>query len=108
NFRFPFQMARIGSIENLKRLGRINGRARNRSRCHPEFFRLRNVNHTVGRHGMIALSRKTFAAVESLRVNHAKRRVPTVADVNHAVANAGRGWSDRYLATTPFDFAGLE
>src|SRR5438445_13662858 len=38
NFRFPFQMPRIVSVEKLQSLSRLNIAARNRPRCADNFY----------------------------------------------------------------------
>src|SRR5438067_13931330 len=53
NFRFPFQMTRIRSVENLESLSRLSITARNRSRSGPNFFGRGYVKHTVRRDTLI-------------------------------------------------------
>src|SRR5437667_2863071 len=108
NFRFPFQMTRIGSVENLENLSRLSIAARNRSCCDPNLFRCRYVKHTVRCDAVIRRNWHTFAATQVALVDPTKRRVAAIADVNSAVADTGCGWAECDFASASLNFASLK
>src|SRR5438477_6232366 len=108
NFRFPFRMTRIGSVENLESFCRLSIAAGDRSRCDPNFLGRGYIKHTVRRNALIARSRHTFPAIQTALVDPTKRRVAAIADVNNAVADTGCSWAERDFASASLNFASLE
>ena len=108
NFRFPFQMTRIGSVENLESFCRFSIAARNRSRCDPNFFRCRYVKHAVRCDAVVRRNWHTFTATQAALVDPTKCRVAAIADVNNTGADTGCGWAERDFASASLNFASLK
>src|SRR5919197_6296997 len=99
-------MERVGGIKNFNSFGRVPAAARRRPICDPELLRCRNVDHTVGRH--TSWRGHTIAALAGLCLDNAKRSLPSIADVDHAVTDARGGWPNDYFAPASLDLAGFE
>src|SRR6266508_5308654 len=98
---------RIGSIEDFERFGR-RAVACFRPKRDPKLARSCNVNNSVWSYGVIRRYWHTFEERKTLRVDHAKRRIPAISNVNDAIAYAGRGRSNRDLSSASLNFTGLE
>src|SRR5262249_5746848 len=93
--------------EDLQTFGR-RAVARFNPERYPDLARGCNVENSIRRHSAVRRNRHTCTEPKRFPINGANRSIPAVADVNHAIANGRRGWSDYYFATAPLDFASLQ
>jgi hypothetical protein len=85
-----------GCIEDHNRIV-VRGR-------YPDLHPSRNVGQRIGR----GIEPDARAQLQRRRPNRAHTRIPSIADIDHAVANRGRTRSDSSLRTISFDLGGSE